>query len=500
MRIGKQKLGKLICLAGLFVLVSAGCSTFEDIFGGGDDDETAVDISLTSPTNGAENQETSLTLTWSGNGTTYDVYLDKDNPPTTKVKNDNSTTSFDISALDGGTKYYWQVEATKDGTSEKSGVWSFTTKGSSTASKISFLETDDQNYPLVVAHENKEIILAKKSETQPFDGYMYTTPTGEKAYFKLYKNGLIESITTTDAKILFSNYENGMVDIAIVNLETGATTIKENVKTNKVPTQKIASLQRSFSLSPNASLTNSQKSEFLSVGINVVGCGVSVVQGLITTVTTGIGVVHAVADVALSCGSAVFSVIGTGFKQDWAKNTSTFLSVSACGIGSLGSCFAAVVDGNTSELKKVEDKEKTRTAEVEKAKKDLDDLGKSIDLKTGLVAYYPLTADAKDYSGNGNHGTANGGVTFGTNGATFDGVDDVVKVDDFSASEEKISFSFLVNYSSSKTENLPIIDKHGEYFIIIDKNSKKLKFYLNTAATSEGNTLEVGDLAIKKIV
>ena len=116
-------------MVGLFVLVLAGCSTFEDIFGGGDeDDETAVDISLTSPTNGAENQETSLTLTWSGNGTTYDVYLDKVNPPTTKVKNDNSTTSYDISALDGGTKYYWQVEATKDGTSEKSGVWSFTTE------------------------------------------------------------------------------------------------------------------------------------------------------------------------------------------------------------------------------------------------------------------------------------------------------------------------------------------------------------------------------------
>ena len=128
MRIGKLKLWKLIVVVGLCAIVLAGCSTFEDIFGGGGDDETAVDISLTSPTNGAENQETSLTLTWSGNGTTYDVYLDKNNPPTTKVKNDNSTKSYEISGLDGGTKYYWQVEATKDGTSEKSGVWSFTTK------------------------------------------------------------------------------------------------------------------------------------------------------------------------------------------------------------------------------------------------------------------------------------------------------------------------------------------------------------------------------------
>jgi hypothetical protein len=29
-----------------------------------------------------------------------------------------------------------------------------------------------------------------------------------------------------------------------------------------------------------------------------------------------------------------------------------------------------------------------------------------------LVAWWPLNGDAKDYSGNNNHGTINGGVTF----------------------------------------------------------------------------------------
>lgn len=43
----------------------------------------------------------------------------------------------------------------------------------------------------------------------------------------------------------------------------------------------------------------------------------------------------------------------------------------------------------------------------------------------GLLAYYPLTADAKDYSGNGYDGTANGSVVFDPNyGATLNGKHD----------------------------------------------------------------------------
>ena len=54
-----------------------------------------------------------------------------------------------------------------------------------------------------------------------------------------------------------------------------------------------------------------------------------------------------------------------------------------------------------------------------------------IDLNTGLVAYYKMDGNAQDASGNSNHGTAQNGVTFGTDrfgnagkAASFDGVDD----------------------------------------------------------------------------
>ena len=51
-----------------------------------------------------------------------------------------------------------------------------------------------------------------------------------------------------------------------------------------------------------------------------------------------------------------------------------------------------------------------------------------------LVAHYKLDGDAQDSSGSGNHGTANGGVTFvstnkvGTYGASFNGTSSYVQM------------------------------------------------------------------------
>ncbi len=59
-------------------------------------------------------------------------------------------------------------------------------------------------------------------------------------------------------------------------------------------------------------------------------------------------------------------------------------------------------------------------------------MARNIDLSEGLVAYYPFDGSGNDVSGNCNHGTLQGGVTFapGRNGmaAQFDGVNDYVSV------------------------------------------------------------------------
>lgn len=63
------------------------------------------------------------------------------------------------------------------------------------------------------------------------------------------------------------------------------------------------------------------------------------------------------------------------------------------------------------------------------------DVQGQVSLSSGLQAYYPFNGTFNDASGNGNHGTGHGGVSFGTdqwgnpnNAASFDGVDDWIEV------------------------------------------------------------------------
>ena len=82
-----------------------------------------------------------------------------------------------------------------------------------------------------------------------------------------------------------------------------------------------------------------------------------------------------------------------------------------------------------------------------------------IDLKQGLVAYFPFTGNAEDSSGNGNHGTVNGAILttdrFGNpNSAfSFDGINDFIEVQDDS------TLDFTNKYSISVWVNIPDYSK-----------------------------------------
>lgn len=63
-----------------------------------------------------------------GNGvTTYDVYLDTSNPPTTAISTGNTTLSVTPSTLALGEQYFWQVVARRPLGNVPGPVWSFTT-------------------------------------------------------------------------------------------------------------------------------------------------------------------------------------------------------------------------------------------------------------------------------------------------------------------------------------------------------------------------------------
>jgi hypothetical protein len=92
----------------------------------------------------------------------------------------------------------------------------------------------------------------------------------------------------------------------------------------------------------------------------------------------------------------------------------------------------------------------------------------TIDLKRGLIAYYPFNGNANDTSGNNKHGVLVNGTGFSTDAknkensaANFDGVDDYIRIADqtsyFAPLSNKMSVSFLVNLRDVNTRSAFII-------------------------------------------
>jgi len=82
----------------------------------------------------------------------------------------------------------------------------------------------------------------------------------------------------------------------------------------------------------------------------------------------------------------------------------------------------------------------------------------TIDLKNGLIAYYPFSGNAGDSSGNGNHGTVNGATLttdrFGKINAAFvyDGINNYIKTNQFFNASQSFTISCWVNSNSSNNQ------------------------------------------------
>lgn len=85
-----------------------------------------------------------------------------------------------------------------------------------------------------------------------------------------------------------------------------------------------------------------------------------------------------------------------------------------------------------------------------------------VNLKDGLLAYFPFSGNAGDSSGNNNHGTISGGLVFSPdkNGkanaaAEFDGVDDYIIANETgNLSPASITISAYYNTNSTEIQNL----------------------------------------------
>ncbi|MFH0734555.1 MAG: FISUMP domain-containing protein [bacterium] len=128
-------------MKGFVKTVFAVCLTFIVLFLGGCKKEnsptTPIDNApnqpiIVSPQNGAENQQTTLAISWTcsnpdNDRLTYDIYMDTENPPTALISLELTLTCYQCSGLNPHTKYYWRVVTKDQCLSTSSPTWSFTT-------------------------------------------------------------------------------------------------------------------------------------------------------------------------------------------------------------------------------------------------------------------------------------------------------------------------------------------------------------------------------------
>lgn len=93
----------------------------------------------------------------------------------------------------------------------------------------------------------------------------------------------------------------------------------------------------------------------------------------------------------------------------------------------------------------------------------------TIDLKKGLIAYYPFNGNANDESGNAKNGVLVNGTSFSTDAknvenkaANFDGVDDYIRIQDQSSyfARDKMTFSLQFNLRNVNVRS-SLISKTG---------------------------------------
>jgi formylglycine-generating enzyme required for sulfatase activity len=155
--------------------------------------------------------------------------------------------------------------------------------------------------------------------------------------------------------------------------------------------------------------------------------------------------------------------------------------------------------------------------------------GVGVDLNIGLIAHYKFDGNANDSSGNGSHGTENGGISYTTGfdgqSASFDGIDDHIFIPTSNHPTGEVSITYsawirkngdfgsivgvgdkLVNKRSDmliETNNIQYVGESNDAsvntseilagvwtHIVITKQSQSLNFYVNGSLIGQRNTVD----------
>jgi len=118
-----------------------------------------------------------------------------------------------------------------------------------------------------------------------------------------------------------------------------------------------------------------------------------------------------------------------------------------------------------------------------------------VSLNSGLMAYYPFNGTFNDASGNGHHGTAMNGVSFGTdqwgnanNAAYFDGVDDWISVAPSAAVTPGHKYSWAFRFKTTSSA-LQLLFSKSEYTGTGSPNAYQYQIGINAGSVLSSNGL-----------
>jgi uncharacterized protein YegL len=280
-----RRIKRLIWINLLLAFMLSGCK-----FDGGPTDTSqmvATTPSAVQPVNNSTDQNIIQTLKWdSFNAVSYDVYLDKGNPPLQIVASKTNQKFFALtSSLDYYTTYYWRVIANfSDGSQKSSPVFKFTT--------VPNLNPSQAGYALYLKKQETQLPNNVILSFQVVDLFNAGVTTLSRDDFEIYEDGLpLQSESLAEIKrvnelpnkirtVLMLDNSTSFTNVEIDKIRSAASSFVKKINSN----QEVAIYQFSENIEMLSDFTSNQNN--LNVAINNYRLGAATTS-LYSAVTTG---------------------------------------------------------------------------------------------------------------------------------------------------------------------------------------------------------------------
>ncbi len=252
---------KLLLWINFLLLVLVRC-TFDSSVTNPTPSDPAV-LTAIQPLNNSTDQSIIQTFKWEyDNAVSYDVYLDKVNPPL-KIVSSKIDKKFYVYPvpLEYNTTYYWRVAATfSDGTQKVSPVWSFTTAANINPGSTGYalyLKKQNTQLPNLVNFLFQVVDLNNKGiptlQPQDFEIYEDGLPLQSESFIEIKKQGELPYKIKT---VLMLDNSTSLTSSEIDKIRLAASSFIKKINVN----QEVAVYQFSENVEMLAEFTNQQDS------------------------------------------------------------------------------------------------------------------------------------------------------------------------------------------------------------------------------------------------